>query len=189
MTWLTGAVPAEARHQPRHRSTRRGETLIDQYDRAWRDCSLGFAGRPADPGPVWPVSPVRPLRPVSETSEATDAQAGESFLDQLTAGEVRRMLEGCALHDLSRAMPDLVQHVAHSSHTPATISKAWSEFEEATRDMYALQLRGDRSAVFRGTEQNSYPDREMTAIVRRYADHAWQLITRGPLDVPARASA
>ncbi len=190
MTWLTGVQPSEARHQPRHRSTRRGETQIDQYDRAWRDYMPELAGRPADPGPVRPVRPVRPVSPVSEASEATDDQAGESFLDQLTAGEVRRILEGCALHDLSRTIPELVQHIAHSSHTPATITKAWSEFEEATRDMYALHLpRDDRSALFRATEQNSCSDPEMAAIVRSYADHAWQLITRGPLSVPARASA
>jgi hypothetical protein len=129
------------------------------------------------------------VNPVSEASEATDDQAGESFLDQLTAGEVRRILEGCALHDLSRAVPELVQHIAHSSHTPATITKAWSEFEEATRDMYALHVRGDPSALVRGTEQNSGSDQEMVAILRSYSDYAWQMITRGPLSAPARASA
>jgi hypothetical protein len=184
MTWLTGALPSEAGYHPRHRSTRRGETQIDQYDRAWQGYLPEFAGRPAGPGPVSPVSPV------GETSEATDDQAGTSFLDQLTVGEVRRILEGCALHDLSRAVPELVQHIAHSSHTPATITKAWSEFEEATRDMYALHLRGDdRPAVFKGAKQNSCPDQELVAIVRSYADYAWQLITRGPLGSAARASA
>ena len=184
MTWLTGVAPSEAGYQPRHRSTRRGENLIDQYDRSWQGYLPELAGRPAYPGPVVQ------LNPVSETSEATGDQAGESFLDQLTVGEVRRILEGCALHDLSRAVPELVEHIAHSSHTPATITKAWSEFEEATRDMYALHLRGDeRSAAFRGAEQSRCPDQEMVAIVRNNADYAWQLITRGPLDGGALASA
>jgi hypothetical protein len=190
MTWLTGVQPSEAGYQPRHRSTRRGETQIDQYDRAWRDYPPERAGRPAVPGRFGPTRTVRPVSPVSEASEATDEQAGESFLDQLTAGEVRRILEGCALHDLSRAIPELVHHIAHSSHTPATITMAWSEFEEATRDMYALHLRGDdRSVPSKGTEKTSGPDQEMVAIVRSYADYAWQLITRGPVSVPARASA
>jgi hypothetical protein len=186
MTWLTGATPSEVGYRPRHRSTRRGGTQIDQHDRGWQVYWPELAGRPAEPQP----GPVSPVSPVSETSEATDGQAGETFLDQLTVGEVRRILEGCALHNLSRAVPELVQHIAHSSHTPATITKAWSEFEEATRDMYALHLRGDdRSAAFKATDQNPCPDQELVAIVRSYADHAWQLITGGPVGGAARASA
>lgn len=191
MTWLTGALPSEAGYyQPRHRSTRQGETQIDQHDPVLQDHLPELPGRPDLPGRPAGPGPASRVSPLSETSEATDDQTGECFLDQLTAGEVRRILEGCALHDLSRAVPELVQHIAHSSHTPATISKAWSEFEEATRDLYALHLRGDdRSAVFRGTQQSLCPDQEMAAIVRDYADHAWQLITRGPLGCPAKASA
>lgn len=184
MTWLSGATPSEAGYQPRHRSTRRGDTQIVQDYRAWQDYLPELAGRPEDPGPVSPVSPV------CETSEATDDQAYGSFLDQLTVGEVRRILEGCALHDLSRAVPELVHHIAHASHTPATIYKAWSEFEEATRDMYALHLRGDdRSAAFKANEDSSCPDQELVTIVCNYADYAWQLITCGPVARAARASA
>jgi hypothetical protein len=186
MTWLTGATPSEVGYRPRHRSTRRGGTQIDQHDRAWQDYLPELEGRPAEPDP----GPLSPVSPVGEASEATDDQAGESFLDQLTVGEVRRILEGCALHNLSRAVPELVQHIAHSSHTPATITKAWSEFEEATRDMYALHLRGDDwSAGFKAADQNPCPDQELVAIVRSYADYAWQLITRGPVGGAARASA
>jgi len=158
---------------------------IDQHDSAWQDYLPELAGR------EYPeLGPVSLVRRVSETSEAADDQSGASFLDQLTVGEVRRMLEGCALHNLSRAVPELVQHVAHSSHTPATITKAWREFEEATRDMYALHLRGDESsAAVNATDPKPRPDQELVSLVRSYADYAWQLILRGPVGDAARASA
>ncbi len=103
----------------------------------------------------------------------------------MTFSEIRRILEGCALADPTTVVPDLVQLIAHSSHTPATLASAWSDFEEATRDVYALHLRiRDWSALFKRDE----PD-EAGALMLNYADEAWRMITLGSLAESAGASA
>jgi hypothetical protein len=104
------------------------------------------------------------------------------LLDEVTFCEIRRILEGCAIDDPTTVVPELVQLIAHSSHTPATLSRAWSEFEEATRDVYALRLRlRDWSALVEPDE----PDDDALALMLGYADGAWQLITRGSLETSA----
>lgn len=114
-----------------------------------------------------------------------DDHPAQDFLDQMTFGEIRRILEGCALDDPTTVVPDLVQLIAHSSHTPDTLASAWSQFEEATRDVYALHLRiRDWSALFRRDE----PD-DAIALMLSYADEAWRMITLGPLAASPQASA
>jgi hypothetical protein len=171
MTWLTGALPVETGYQPRHRSTRRSELDIDRLGDGWHDPV-------PEPGSGHAVA-----EPSSEKVEVTEESPAQCFLDQMTVGEVRRILEGCALHDVTRVVPELVQLIAHSSHTPATITRAWSEFEEATRDVYALHLRfRNWSALVRRDELGACPHEEEAESVLSYADYAWRLITRGPKD-------
>ena len=177
MTWLTGVLPLETGYQPRHRSTRRDELDIDQLGDSWHEPLPELESRPAAAGPS------------SKMVEVTQDSPAQCFLDQMTVGEVRRILEGCALHDVTRVVPELVQLIAHSSHTPATITRAWSEFEEATRDVYALHLRiRNWSALFRRDELGACPHEDEAQSVLSYADHAWRLITRGPADVAAPAA-
>ena len=174
MTWLTGVLPVDTGYQPRHRSTRRGEHDIDQLRNSWHDPLLEPESEPAAAGPS------------SEMVEVTEDSPAQCFLDQMTVGEVRRILEGCALHDVTRVVPELVQLIAHSSHTPATITRAWTEFEEATRDVYALHLRiRSWSALFRRDELGGCPHEEAAESVLSYADYAWRLITRGPMGASA----
>jgi hypothetical protein len=174
MTWLTGVLPVDTGYQPRHRSTRRGELDVDRPGDSWYYRLPEPENRPAVQGPS------------REIVAVTEDSAAECFLEQMTVGEVRRILEGCALHDVTRVVPELVQLIAHSSHTPATITRAWSEFEEATRDVYALHLRvRNWSAHVRRDELDACRYEGAAESVLSYADHAWRLITRGPMGVSA----
>jgi hypothetical protein len=177
MTWLTGVLPLETGYQPRHRSTRRDELDVDRLEDSWHDPLPEPENGLADAGPS------------SEMVEVAEDLPAQCFLDQMTVGEVRRILEGCALHDVTRVVPELVQLIAHSSHTPATITRAWSEFEEATRDVYALHLRiRNWSALFRRDELGACPYDDAAESVLSYADYAWRLITRGPMGARAPAA-
>ncbi len=109
MTWLSGVLPLDAGYHPRHRSTRRDDLDIDRLEESWHEPLPEQESGPADTG----LS--------SEMVEVTEDLPAQCFLDQMTVGEVRRILEGCALHDVTRVVPELVQLIAHSSHTPATM--------------------------------------------------------------------
>jgi hypothetical protein len=167
LTWFAGVLLSDTGYHPRHRSTRRTGNGVDRLDRTGVDDLPGSASAPAE----------------GDTFTGTfdlDDQESQDFLDQLTFGEIRRILEGCALDDPTKVVPELVQLIAHPTHTPATLTKAWSEFEEATRDVYAMHLRNrDWSALFRRDEAGSRPDEDETALMLCYADDAWRLITRG----------
>ncbi len=165
MTWLALGLLGEHRYQPRHRSTGRTGNGFDEPDPYWMaNLSGPGSGRAA-------------ASSSAERLEFDDDHPAHDFLDQMTFGEIRRILEGCALDDPTTVVPDLVQLIAHSSHTPATLASAWSQFEEATRDVYALHLRiRDWSALFKSDE----PD-DAVALMRSYSDDAWRLITLGPL--------
>ena len=147
---------------------------VDQLDRTGGDELPGSQNAPAK-GDTF-----------TGTFDPFDDQESQDFLDQLTFGEIRRILEGCALEDPTKVVPELVQLIAHPTHTPATLTKAWSEFEEATRDVYAMHLRHrDWWALFRRDEAGSRRDEDATALMLSYADDAWRLITRGRMAVSA----
>lgn len=173
LTWLSMGTLGEQKYQPRHRSTGRTGTGFDEPDPYWMTISSGPESRPAAASSS------------AERPEMDDDHPAQDFLDQMTFGEIRRILEGCALDDPTTVVPDLVQLIAHSSHTPGTLASAWSQFEEATRDVYALHLRiRDWSALFRRDE----PD-DAIALMLSYADEAWRMITLGPLAASPQASA
>jgi hypothetical protein len=163
LTWHALGLPGENRYQPRHRSTGRTENGFDEPGSYWLDHLSGPGSGSVTTGPS------------AERQEFDDDQPAQDFRDQMTFGEIRRILEGCALDDPTTVVPDLVQLIAHSSHTPATLASAWSQFEQASRDVYALHLRiRDWSALFRRDE----PD-EAVALMLSYADEAWRMITLG----------
>jgi hypothetical protein len=182
MTWFAGVLLADTGYQPRHRSTRQIGHGIDGIDRTGQDDMSGQGAVPADAADA-------------NSSAATTAlalaedQPAQDFPDQLTLGQIRRILEGCALDDPTKVVPELVQLIAHASHTPATLSAAWSEFEEATRDVYALHLRlRDWSALFRCSEVSTEADEDAATLMLSYADDAWRLITLGSSGVSAPAA-
>jgi hypothetical protein len=165
LTWLSLGLLGEQRYHPRHRSTARTENGFDEPDSYWMGNSSSLGNEPATTSSR------------AERLEIDDDQGSQDFLDQMTFGEIRRILEGCALDDPTTVVPDLVQLIAHSSHTPATLASAWSLFEEATRDVYALHLRiRDWSALFRRDEPE-----EAGELMLSHADEAWRMITLGPL--------
>jgi hypothetical protein len=173
LTWLSMGLLGEHRYQPRHRSTGRTGNGFEKPDPYWFAISSEPGSRPATVGSS------------AERFEVDADHPSQDFLDQMAMGEIRRILEGCALDDPTTVVPDLVQLIAHSSHTPATLANAWSQFEEASRDVYALHLRiRDWSALFRRDEHD-----EAVALMLSYADEAWRMITLGPQAASAQAPA
>jgi hypothetical protein len=167
MTWFPMAIQPHVGYRPRHRSTRRNGTGAE-LDRRDRIDAAGQWERPANAivyaGPPAAIGQFSYLR---------------SF-DGLTSDEIRHVLEGCALDELSQVVPGLVHLIAHSSHTPASLTVAWTEFEAATRDAYALHLNMRAwSDFFRQDQLGPNPSEHAVAIKLSHADEAWQLITRG----------
>ena len=155
-------------YQPRHRSTRRDPADIDLPESEWYDHPGGWDDgqyyREAPTSRSWLVGPV----------------GQPDVLDQLTSDELRRLLEDCALDDVTKNLPDLVRAIGHSSHTTATLTSAWREFRQCTRDAYALRLRSrDRWAERLGDDHGQHPGGDAVALKLRQADDAWWLITNG----------
>lgn len=172
VNWFSGGLLTEHGYHPRHRSGRRASNSDGCDDHPW----LGDSAEPEITAARVNASHLAPGPSADNT--AYDA------LDQMTFSEIRRVLEGCAIDDPMSVVPELVQLIAHPSHTPGTLEQAWSEFEEATRDVYALRLRMRDWSAFMKPGQ---PDDGALALMLSYADHAWQLITRGHSDAAAAA--
>jgi len=168
MLRLAGRPSRAAGYQPRHRSTR--------WDKADQPTM-------ADLTPI-ADSPLAELEftaddEVSLSSDCDD----DDFVGELTRGQIRRILEGSAINeDLTAPIPELVYLVAHSSHTDATLASAWAEFQQATRDAFALHI-GRRAwwEFFRPQNVGSYPQAQAVEIKLSLADCAWCLITNGEL--------
>jgi hypothetical protein len=119
-----------------------------------------------------------PRSPADESSPAS--QKGPDLHDHLTSDQLRHLLEGCALDDVARIVRPLVQVIAHSSHSAATLASTWGEFRKSTRDAYALHVGTCRwSDFFRREELGSYPAEDAVEMKLRQADHAWRLLTDG----------
>jgi hypothetical protein len=90
------------------------------------------------------------------------------------------MLECSAINDNLTKTPELVALVAHSSHTSETLASAWTDFQQATRDAYALRV-GRRVwwEFFRPQDLGSRPQVDAVEIKLSLADDAWCLITNG----------
>jgi len=169
VSWFSGVLLPEHGYQPRHRSVRRPRNGVDGSDDPW------FGDSPEL------VSTLPGVNASPGTPEFGVHNKGYDLFDQVTFSEIRRVLEGCAIDDPTTVVPELVQLIAHSSHTPDTLAGAWSEFEEATRDVYALRLRMRDWSAFFELDQPDEPEDSALALMLGYADDAWQLITHGSL--------
>src|SRR5690348_6720257 len=110
LTWLSMGLLAEHRYQPRHRSAGRIGNGVDEPGSFWLDNSSGSVSEPATGTSV------------TESLDVDDHHpAAPDSLDQMAFSAIRRILEGCVLDDPTTVVPDLVQLIAHSSHTPATL--------------------------------------------------------------------
>jgi hypothetical protein len=173
-TWLAGFRWRSAGYQPRHRSPRRDDGDIDWLteqvldDPSW-DPLLTEAGQPDSPG--------------SSTDESWlgSGSVEPEFMSQITSGEIRGILEGCAINDdLTNIVPELVRVIADSSHTNGTLTSAWNEFQEATRDAYALHLHKRAWWEFFGRQDlGSCPEEQAVEMKLSLADDAWGLIRHG----------
>ena len=100
------------------------------------------------------------------------------FLDQLTRGQIRRILESSAINDLTDTVPELVETIAHSSHTNATLASAWRDFQEATRAAHALHLvQRAWWELYCQQDLGACPEAAAAEIKQGQADDAWYLIT------------
>lgn len=154
-----------AGYQPRHRSPR--------WDKADQRILT-------DPPPLMVSSPAD-LGFSADVSWLGDDCEDSDFVGELTRGQIRRILEGSAINDdLTKTIPELAYLVAHSSHTSATLASAWADFQQATREAYALRI-GRRAwwEFFRPQDLGSSPQAEAVEMRLSLADDAWCLITNG----------
>lgn len=165
--WLAGLLVWDIGYRPRHRSTRQALVGAGRLPpRRWDD----LAGAAGTGGPDWSDE-------VTGASWLAGPAGQPDFLDQLTSDEIRRLAEGFALGYTTRNVPELVQAIGHSSHTAATLTSAWREFRQSTRDVYALRLRTrDWPGFCWRMSPDSCPELELKT---RQADDAWWLITNG----------
>lgn len=180
MSRLAGMVGWKVGYEPRHRSPR-----WDSPETSWlapqamEDPLLDQDWGPAEPD--LPADDAWADDDSEESAWADDDSEESDFLDQLTSGQIRRMLESSAINgDLTEAVPDLVMILAHSSHTSATLASAWDEFQEAVRDAYALHLsRRAWWEFFCRQDLGSCPQEHAVEIKLNDADDAWCLIMNG----------
>jgi hypothetical protein len=167
MTWSAGfLLLSDAGYQPRHRSKRRaGLGLGRLTQRTREDASCARVSRPA-----WPREP-------QTTSWWSSPPAEPAFPYQLERGQLIRMLEACAVDDLTRIIPQIVQVVAHSS--AQTMTTAWNDFREATKNARPLGLEGHDCPFLHPANPGSYPQEDAVVIKVGQANDVWWLITNG----------
>jgi hypothetical protein len=114
-------LPWDNGYKPRHRSRRGiGSGIARLVRRRPQEDPFNAvsdpAGRQSRADNFWTLSP--PAEP--------------EFLARVERDRLRRLLEGCALDDLARIIPEIVQVIAHSSAN--TMTTAWNDFREANRN-------------------------------------------------------
>jgi hypothetical protein len=166
--WLSGILWWRFGYQPRHRSKRQVEADAGRYGRnGWDEPAYGWSFSSAGAEP--PADAFRSISP-----------GNPDLLGQLTGDQLRQMLEGCALNDVTRILRPLVQIIAHRSHSATTLAHAWSDFRRSTREAYSLHVGTSRwSEFFNREELGSYPAEDAVELKLRAADNAWWLLTNG----------
>jgi hypothetical protein len=167
MTWSAGfLLLSDAGYQPRHRSKRRaGLGLGRLTQRTREDASCARVSRPAGP------------REPRTASWLASPAAEPAFPYQLERGQLLRMLEACAVDDLTRIIPQIVQVVAHSS--AETMTTAWNDFREATKGPRPLGLEGHDCPFLHPANPGPYPQENAVVIKVGQANDVWWLITNG----------
>jgi hypothetical protein len=167
MTWSAGfLLLSDAGYQPRHRSKRRAGLGLGRLTQRTRgDVSCARVSRPS-----------RPREPQT-TSWLASEPAEPAFPLQLERAQLGRMLETCAVDDLTRIIPQIVQAVAHSS--AQTMTTAWNDFREATKNAQPLGLEGHDCPFLHPASPGSYPEEDAVVIKVGQANNVWWLITNG----------
>ena len=128
MTWLAGfLLLGDAGYEARHRSKRQagpGIGRLGQHRPEYPSAATDYY----QPGPDSPAA----------VSWMPSPPAAPEFPDLLSSNELHRMLEGCALDDLARIIPEIVQVIVGSSADTET--SAWNDFREAAWNARALRV-------------------------------------------------
>lgn len=184
--WLSRFSRWRGGYQPRHRSKRRAAADAECYaGEAWDEPCFAWGDEPTDAGqgadPVPRADQLVRTDQALRLNEYGRASRRESDLhDHLSSDQLRHLLEGCALEDVARIVRPLVQIIAHSSHSSATLATVWGEFRRSTRDAYALHVGVCRwSDFFSREELGFYPAEDAVELKLREADHAWRTLTTG----------
>jgi hypothetical protein len=190
MTWSAGfLLLSDAGYQPRHRSKRRaGLGLGRLTQRTREDASCARVSRPAGPREPQTASWLssEPFSSSRDRPRALGRETGgrkgfsppvqPAFPYQLERGQLIRMLEACAVDDLTTIIPQIVQVVAHSS--AQTMTTAWNDFREATKAR-PLGLEGHDCPFLHPANPSSYPQEDAVVIKVGQANDVWWLITNG----------
>jgi hypothetical protein len=151
MTWLAGFLwLGDPGYEPRHCSKRHNGSGHGRLARGTgEDMENAVAGRPIGPGRAgtsWlPCPPVE-----------------REFPDQAARDQLRHVLEGCALDDLRRIVPEIVRVIVHSSAD--TTGTAWNDFREGMpeEDSVVLKLGQAHDALWvitKGPSRHVIPSR------------------------------
>jgi hypothetical protein len=176
MTWLAGfLLLGDTGYEARHRSKRQAGPGVGRL--AYHP--QGHASGAADdyqPGPGAPVA----------TLWMPSPPAAPEFPDRPAGNQLHGVLEGCALDDLTRIIPELVQAIVHSSAD--TMTSAWNDFREAAWNARALRLGPGLWADPMDPEDpdpcqeevDVYPEEDAVVIKVGQARDALWLITNAP---------
>jgi hypothetical protein len=176
MTWLSGfLLLGDAGYEARHRSKRQAGPGIGRLGHR-PEYSYGPA---ADDYQSWPGSPAGvPWEP--------RPGAAPELPDLLASDQLHRVLEGFALDDLARIIPEIVQVIVGSSED--TMTSAWNDFREAAWNARALRVGPGLWAEPMDPEEpdpdeedaDPYPEEDAVVIKVGQAPDALWLITNAP---------
>lgn len=188
MTWLAGFLLLGGNgYEARHRSKRQAGAGIGRLGQRRREHPPDAAGS------YWPGSG---SGSPGEPSWMPSPSAAPEFPDQRAGNQLDRMLEGCALDDLARIIPEIVQVIARSS--AETVTSAWNDFREATWNARALRLGPGLWADFMDPspedpdpcpeKADPYPEEDAVVIKLGHARDALWLITNAPGKLAAHST-
>lgn len=176
MTWLAGfLLLGDTGYEARHRSKRQAGAGIGR---------LGYhrQGHPSGAAADFQSGPGAPVA----TLWMSSPPAAPEFPDRPAGNPLHRVLEGCALDDLTWIIPEIVQVIVRSSAD--TMTSAWNDFREAAWNARALRLGPGLWAEPMDPEDpdpyqeelDTYPEEDAVVIKVGQARDALWLITNAP---------
>lgn len=186
MTWFAGFLLLGGDgYEARHRSKRQAGSGIGRLGQRRRE-------HPPDAAVSYWSGSGSPV----EASLICSPPAAPEFPDQSTGNQLDRVLEGCALDDLARIIPEIVQVIARSSAD--TVTSAWNDFREATWNARALRVGPGLWADFMDAcpedpdpcpeNIDPYPEEDALVIKVGHARDALWLITNAPGKLAAHST-
>ena len=176
MTWLSGfLLLGDAGYEARHRSKRQAGPGIGRLGHR-PEYSSGAAAD--DYESFWGPPVTVPWMP--------SPRAAPESPERVAGDQLHRVLEDCALDDLARIIPEIVQVIVGSSAD--TVTSAWNDFREAAWNARALRVGPGLWAEPMDPEdpdpyeedEDSYPEEDAVVIKVGQAPDALWLITNAP---------